>query len=233
MIILEKEDAVEKIKKLLEKANKEKNDSQAEIEAAALMAQRLMAKYDVNIDEIDLKEIHEIVHGELDIRKYRSWKFSLAHLIGDNFRCEHYFSGGYKWLRFMGHSSDVAIANEMFVFLYKIGNRNALRLERQVRKQAGSAIGVYQSYVQGFVQGLKEKLDEQCRALMLVIPDDVKLAYEEKRKGFAKNKRSVFTRYAETLIHEAYIKGQYDGKYALYRTELNDEQRKIEEVGVV
>lgn len=216
------EKAIEKIKKLLTKADSNKNDSECEVESAALMAQRLMAKYDIDISEIELKEIQEIVHGELDITKHRSWKFRLANVIADNFRCKVYAEREgrplKRFLRFVGHKSDVAIANEMYTFLYKIGNRNATKLEKRIREEQGTAKGVYMSYVEGFVLGLKEKLEAQCRVLMVVVPPDVEDEFNKTVSGITG--KGLSSRTTKKYDGQAYAQGRYDGKNSINRTEL-------------
>lgn len=43
---------------------------------------------------------------------------------------------------------------------------------------------VYNSFVIGYMVGLREALDKQCTALMIVVPEDVKEAYDVKSEGF-------------------------------------------------
>jgi len=83
----------------------------------------------------------------------------------------------------------------------------------------GNAKGVYVSYTDGFVHGLKEKLEEQCRTLALIIPPDVVKEYKEYSKDFVVHK----SRKSRTKVfdEEAYVKGLYDGKYSLHRQELD------------
>jgi len=224
---MDNERIVDKIKKLLAKADSNKNSNEHEVEAAALMAQRLMAKYGVDVDEIDLQEMQEIVTGELNISKHRSWKYRLSGVIADNFRCKKYFTtrkGSCK-LKFIGQKHDVAIANEMYVFLYKIGHRNASKLEKKIREECGTAKGVYISYTEGFVNGLREKLEEQCRALMIITLPEVEAEYQEIAKGF--EGKGLRTRTTDKFNQKAYVQGKYDGKYSLNRTEFSD-QHKIQ-----
>lgn len=220
---MRKKDVVEKIKKLLAKADKNKNDSGREVEVATLMAQRLMVKYDIEQNEIDLEKSQEIVEGDISIGKHRSWKYKLIWVIADNFRCKHSFYGEGQSLRlrFYGCKNDVAIANELYTFLYKVGNRNAVRIANEVRKQKGNAKGVYNSYTEGFVNGLSEKLEEQCRALVIVISPAVEKGFEEYSKEFIVHKSRESK--LEEFNGEAYAKGLYDGKYSLNRQELTNQ----------
>ena len=66
--------------------------------------------------------------------------------------------------------------------------------------------------------GVKSKTDEQCKALMIVVPKDVEDSFREKYKhcGTYKNKRGS----AGTDV-KSYQMGVTDGKSALGKRELH------------
>jgi hypothetical protein len=105
--------------------------------------------------------------------------------------------------------------------LYTVGNKKAIRLVQETKKKYGNATGVYNSYVMGFLSGLRKKLESQSRSLMVVIPEDVSLAYEEVSKSFVENKklRSLKEEYFDA---DSYQKGVFDGKYMSDQDGLND-----------
>ena len=76
--------------------------------------------------------------------------------------------------------------------------------------ETGSSRGVRYSYTKGFVAGIKEVLDAQCTALMIVTPKEVTESYEVMAKDF-KNfevKRSDGKKFSK----EHYEQGIRDGR---------------------
>ena len=68
--------------------------------------------------------------------------------------------------------------------------------------------GVLNTYLVGFCDGIKEILDKQCTALMIVIPKEVEEAYEEHSKDFRKISHKLKTSNDE----RAYREGRRDGR---------------------
>ena len=69
----------------------------------------------------------------------------------------------------------------------------------------------------GWGQGLKEKLDAQSVALMVVTPSDVTEKFEELSKDFG---RSKYTVSMAGFSHSVYERGRKDGRDALERRRL-------------
>ena len=59
-----------------------------------------------------------------------------------------------------------------------------MKLYREMKATRGYANNVYNSCVMGFCSGVREALAEQNKALMVIIPEDVKEAYTERSKKF-------------------------------------------------
>lgn len=99
------EKILNKIKNLLDLANNNPNENEAI--AAALKAQELMAKYNIELDQLDDKketrEIVEEIYHQSDKHEMRKWKIGLADIIAQNFRCKVYFTNkkrcGLLWLQ--------------------------------------------------------------------------------------------------------------------------------------
>ena len=128
----------DKIRKLLALAGN--NPSEEEAQAAALMAQKLIAKYNVDVNALSgeeqikyklLKAIHSNNEG------YRSW---LALIIGDNFRCKVILLG--PTIHFFGREGDVDACVEVFNYIYKVSHNKGLKLEREARKAGKNTHGV-------------------------------------------------------------------------------------------
>lgn len=89
---------------------------------------------------------------------------------------------------------DAEIAAETFKFLFQTGNKAATSYYNKLRNQAirdgyyfdGRAIK--NCFLIGYLEGIKEELEKQCTALMIVIPKKVEDEYSEKTKDFRKMK---------------------------------------------
>lgn len=203
------EKILNKIKNLLDLANNNPNENEAI--AAALKAQELMAKYNIELDQLDDKketrEIVEEVYYQSGKHEMKKWKIGLAAIIAQNFRCKTYFLGGQDVV-FYGFKEDAKIALEVFTYLYEIGNKFAVRYYNKCKKEGKETRGVMNTYLVGFRDGVAEVLEKQCTALMIVIPKEVTESYDEMSKGWKKMK-STLRLSGDT---SAYSNGKSDGK---------------------
>lgn len=176
-------DSEEQRKRVMDKISKcltlQSNAAATESEAiaAALMAQNLMAKHDIRFTEFsesDNRESEEII--EVEIVMDKQWKFILAGIVSENYRCKDYARGG-NVVVFIGHRTDAIICRRVFVYLYTVGNKLANKYVRQYRKEHKSSAGIYNSFVKGFCEGVYDELTKNCVALSLVIPNDVVIRY--------------------------------------------------------
>jgi hypothetical protein len=201
------EKIIEKIKNLLDLSNN--NPSEEEAIAAAAKAQELMAKYDIQIgdleDTID-NDIAEEIFYDNGKHEMKKWKVGLASVIAKNFRCKHYFMGK-KNIVFYGHKIDAQIALNTFSYLYNAGNKLASNYYYNKKKMGFETKGVMNSYLAGFKNGIQDKLDAQCTALMIVTPKDVTDAFEEMSADW-KTTHTKITIYD----HDAFEQGKKDGK---------------------
>ena len=201
---------IEKISKLLAIAN-DKGATENEAIQAALMAQKLMAKYNVELDQIDSKpeqrEIVEEIYHQSGKHEMKKWKFGLSSIIAKNFRCKVYFIDGQDAV-FYGYKEDAKIALQVFSFLYEVGNRFAVRYYNKCKKDGIETRGVMNTYLAGFRQGVADVLEKQCTALMIVTPQEVIESFDEMAKGF--NKISGNIRINGN--GQAYSAGKRDGR---------------------
>lgn len=168
---------VDKIKKLLALAGN--NPSDAEAQAAYAKAQKLMAEYGVHLSEEQGEEV-ECIIMECTHRDNCGYRKPLGVVIADNFRVKVFVNGGNQKITFFGIKQDVEIAVEVFNHAYKYAYRRGFKLERDARKQGYPTKGLANSYFMGFIKGLKAILDEQCKALMIVTPEEVIQQWDEK-----------------------------------------------------
>ena len=209
------EKIISTIKKLFELSRN--NPSAEEAKSAALKAQELLAQYHLTmaeIDGIDLDKLEAIEEVELELPA-KKWKYTLARIVADNFRVKHFYCGK-QTLIFYGHHTDVEIASETFMYLFAIGNKLGKKLVREAKTAKGYADNVYNSCVMGFCQGVRDALAEQSKALMVVVPQDVKDAYAERSKEFGTFRASAPSAYRG----DAYSTGKRAGYNAMRRNAL-------------
>lgn len=187
------------------------NPNENEAISAALKAQELMAKY--NIELADVQEVN--ANQKITQETYTSetgknlgkWKYTLSGIIAKNFCCKTYTVGG-SGVVFYGYEKDAKIAREVFRFLFETGNRLAGRYYHKCRQEGRDTKGIRNTYLNGYCEGIREVLDKQCSALMLLVPPDVEKAYLEHTKGF----RSVSAKLAAANDDKAYNEGKRDGR---------------------
>jgi len=211
------EKVIETIKKLLALADDKRNCSKAEAEAAALKAQELMAKYDIELSDTEKEECTRITISRDLVDNNRNWRFSLSSVVAENFRCKCFWTGNH-YVSFFGKRVDVTAAKEVYLFLIKIGDRLAKEEVRSISNKYGITESVYDTFCVGFISGLKIRFAEQCRALAIVMDKKVLNAYEDYSKDFGTFNKP--TKHNNNL-GEVYQDGVKAGKEALSGRELN------------
>lgn len=207
----DKKQIIEKIKKIM--ALSENNPNQNEAIAAALKAQKLMAKF--HIEESELGE--ELTESKIDSMecvvngKTQKWRLQLAVVLSKNFRCKIYLNNGN--VTFYGYEEDVKICSEVFYSLYKIGVKLSDKLKRETRKESGTAKGIRNTFCMGYVAGIKSELEKQCTALMIVIPKEVNEEYN--KMSMKMNFKYKSTSVKISSDRNVYNKGFQSGKDAV------------------
>lgn len=158
------------------------SSNENEAKAAMLKAQELMAKY-----EIDREQVGEANSEERNVVGYTSdsfrddWVQMLSLVIADNFRSRvvtlsRYGSRGAFRIRFYGFEEDALICINIFNYAVKVIRRRMATL-RAIYNDAGRDFGRNEkmNYVNGFCSGLRRNFEEQKRqseqfALALVTP---------------------------------------------------------------
>lgn len=203
------EKILNKIKNLLDLANNNPNENEAM--AAALKAQELMAKYNVELDQLDDKpETHEIteeIYRQSGKHEMKKWKIGLSVIVAENFRCRTYTIDK-KDVVFYGYKEDAKIALQVFTYLYEVGNKLAVRYYNKCKKEGKETRGVMNTYLIGFRDGVREVLGKQCTALMIVTPKEVNESFDEMTKEW----RSVKTTLRMSEDTSAYSSGKSDGR---------------------
>lgn len=208
---MKQEKIIQTIKKVLELSKN--NPSEEEAKSAVLKAQELLAKYHIDIKDVESveDEINDAI-GEIYVNvPAKKWKYKLAKIVADNFRCKHFYYGK-GTVVFYGHESDANVAADTFKYLFSVGNKSAMREVNKAFKRHGTSEGIYNSYVSGFCEGVSEVLGKQCTALMLVVPQDVNDAYAERSKDFSKMRLSALRTGHSDRFNKVFLSGKSMGR---------------------
>lgn len=211
-----KEKMLEKIKELLNLGDSSRNNSDQEAQAAMLKAQELMAKYDISIEEVEGEEEEVYAHEECEHKWDYAYRIPLANVLGKNFRCMVYCRG--KSVVFMGHASDAQICKATFEFAYKFIQRQGNAIYNKKYAMGRPTKGVFNSYAHGFIVGLNEAFDAQCKALAIVTPQDVIDEFNNITKDWQTKKSKNIAQ--DVTNHEVWSEGRRDGKEFLNKKKL-------------
>lgn len=181
------EDVISKIQNLFNVTEKN-GASKNEAIAAALMAQRLISKYDVKEDELFAQESYEVIEVSSE-PVYRKFKIQLAMIIAQNYRCRVWIDkvGRKSCAVFVGRSIDANAAALIYNRLYDCVNEYANSESIKYRGMGrGLYGGYYNSAATAFMDGIRAELEKQCKELMLVRPKQVDEVFNKKTRGWKK-----------------------------------------------
>lgn len=224
----DREKLIERIRKLL--AVTESNGAtEHEAIAAALAAQKLMAES--HVEEWELGEEGEPIEG-VEARKTRNWQSMLAVAIADNFRCKCYIEyirkrgckRRSKNVVFYGYRSDAEAARLVYERLSETGNklgkhystRRAQQLE--IDGYEVSIAKVFDTWAAGFVRGVRDELEKQSQALMIVCPPKVNETFEQDIAATLKGHERINKRYRDDITRNA---GRRAGRDAIRSGRMN------------
>lgn len=207
-------DVMDKIRKLLALASNNPNSEEAM--QAALKAQRLM--YEHGISELSKDSPEEVIRGNVKHKSPKSWRRYLALAVAPAFRCE--WAGYNDGVVFFGFPKDVEAATAVYETLYEIGNRLGNRAVRTYKKQfpRRKTNGIYPLFVQGFAEGVSDQLLIQSKALMVVVPDEVRQYIQGKvatRKASFRPPKVTAVAKTEGWESTIYDLGYHEGKKAV------------------
>lgn len=217
-----KEAMQEKIKGLL--ATAKGSNFKEEAEQALLTAQRLMAKY--GIENEDVKSNDEKIGEVMVLWKgaLRVWEKALANVIADNFKVQLYYSqklvNGKKGstIMFYGYGVDVETAIDTYNLALDSMNHLVKRYIEGyydfngMKKDRALTSKLKESYMLGFVKGLKDKFKAQKESmekefgLIITTPKAVIEAW----KVFSQDFGTARTR-SRSIHSSAYNKGYEKG----------------------
>lgn len=210
---------VEKVRALLARTT-ENGCTAAEATAAALAAQRIIVANDISDEEVNegRRREEDIVVAEGSTFT-RSWGVELTSVIARSFRCRTYFrttkGKKRKTAVFYGYESDAAAAALLFERLYEVGCRLANERVREYRREwpaEESCEGLSNSFLLGFLRGIRDELERQSRGLMVVTSREVNEGYERISGSFGRWKGTA----APSVYHpDAFEDGRARGRGAV------------------
>lgn len=206
----------DKIQHLLNKTV-ENGATEEEAKSALLMAQKLMAKYNVELEQThSTKELQ----CSLEITKVKPnpRNNQLGNIIAESFAVRGILWGGKAWA-FFGREANAKAAAEAMKFIHKTLEAGIRRVcaEHGLKSSERGAAAYYNAYALGFIQGLKEAMAEQTKALAIVVPQEVNEKFNEKFPEL-RQYRAKGMQY--THNSEAYNQGRRDGRSAMDRRSL-------------
>lgn len=217
---VKRDSIMKKIDKLLALQN---SSNEHEALSASLMAQKLLAKYNIDIENIRGKVEEEIEEASVYVDSGNKWKYSLASVVADNYRCKVFYKGTDRVV-FRGYRTDIVIARRVYAYLFSVAKRLGKAYEKRYRENYGNAEGIYMSYCIGFINGVRLELEKQCTALQLFCPSKVEDDWKKYSADFGEKQTTL-----KLNDIKAYQQGEVDGKNSISATYLDDSHRYIEE----
>ena len=166
---------IEKIKKLLAKAEATNNDHEAQ--SFYMKAQELMAKAGISSEEISLEDEPEEVNTEIVLDKKASCarNLRLALIIANNFKCKAVALSREKAIAFVGLKKDIEIAKATFISSHTYMERRRRRVYKEALDNGTACKGFRESYTNGFLDGLEAafKRNVSEKGLMVITPEAV------------------------------------------------------------
>lgn len=204
-----------KIQHLLSKTV-ENGATEAEAQAALLMAQKLMAKYNIELEQQTGSKDFKCSLEETKV-KPNPRNNSLGNIIANSFAVKGIIYDG-KWA-FFGREANAKAAAEALKFIHKTLEAGIRRVcaEHGLKSSERGAAFYYNAYALGFIRGLQEAMAAQTKALCVVVPEDVNNKFNEKFPKLNQYRGKGMQYHHD---QDAYAQGQRDGRSAMDRRSL-------------
>lgn len=204
-----------KIQNLLNKTV-ENGATEEEARSALLLAQKMMAKYNIELEQETGSKDFKCSMEQTKI-KPNPRNNTLGAIIAESFAVKGILYDG-RWA-FFGREANAKAAASALVFIHKTleaGIRRVCREHGLESSQRGAAY-YYNAYAMGFITGLKEAMAAQTKALCVVVPEDVNTKFNEKfpKLGHYRNRGMQYHH-----DQDAYAQGHRDGRSAMDQRSL-------------
>jgi len=211
---------LEKVKKLFALSNC-KAATKNEVEQALLKAQLLLKNN--NLSASDINAEIEIANSEFILDVAKNYANRLMRVISENFQCEfliNYTGKKFAGFQIFGYEKAIVICKQAFIFSYNFIIKNSYNLRAIAVSNCESTKGIERDYAAGFTEGLKSKLNEQSRALLIVTPRETTDFYDDYCSNNGVITTSKKTRFDSASEH--FEHGYSDGKSFNFKKELEE-----------
>lgn len=206
----------EKIQNLLNKTV-ENGASEAEAKNALLMAQKLMAKYNIELSQLSGDKELKYSLEQTKVRP-NPRNNQLGNIIANSFAVKGILCSS-RWC-FFGREADAKAAAAALSYIIRVLEAGIRRICREhgIESSQRGAADVYNPYALGFIAGLRQAMAEQTKALCIVVPEDVKEKFGQR---FTKtiNYRGHGMKLSD-FDYDAYNQGHNDGRSAMDKRSL-------------
>ena len=177
----------------------ENNSNENEAQSALLKAQEIMAKYNIEQQELGIKEENKkIMKKKIIENKGRImwYEYSLASIISKNFRCTYYSSrnkGKYNAsITILGLEEDVLICSYLFDFAINMLKKFGKEYIKNNSNENTNNTSLKNVYYNGFIKGLDKSFKEQVEQNNwgLVLVKDALVIQEESKLNIKSIKTS-------------------------------------------
>lgn len=215
------EKITDRVRKLLALAGN--NSSQAEAEQAMLAAQKLLAAHGMEMADVERSQPKSDIVSDFSKLHVRLpwWHRALAKVICDNFKCSylHHFERGRDGkligtnIKFFGHPGDIQICNTVYQYAVERTDTLVHSFVRQYRIQHPqySSAGLKNTWLKGFISGLKDKFREQVEANgwgLMVVADAMTVEAKE-AEAIGKTRGSTIL---VSNVQEVHVAGYREGR---------------------
>lgn len=240
---INKEKAIDKIKKILAKTKSNSNAFESEVEGAMLKAQEMLVKYgltmsDVANDEEVSQEKEILDSGIYTAKRLTWWEKYISTVVARNFRCDSIIKmNGKSTICFIGIKEDVDIATQMYFYAkesisylsdcYIINRCNENNMaplnKRPEHLRKFTTLKDFKSeknsYIEGFIDGLDDKFREQIKKNdwgLILVKDEAVTEYTNALKP----KKGRSSKIKTSIDNSHYNTGYSDGHNLEYRNDL-------------
>ena len=173
---------------------------------ASKMVQKLIAKYHVDMTEYKEEDQEKIDKESIDYT--RKWTRRLISCLADNYCCEWVGNTTEKKVYIMGRDTDRKTCLAMFNMFFPLIKKGIQEAKREAKEKFGTTKDVEALYSIGYIKAIRQELEKQCRALALVIPQEVT---EQFNKEFDVKVTHTRISYNANVGNYAQNKGYNDG----------------------
>lgn len=212
---INREKIIERIKQLFALGDSSRNPNEGEVKTALRMAKKLMAKYNLSLSEIEIKESGESCIIELnsnEFKHFRGWETRLANIAAKLFKVRLVIGASHgmrlRNMIFVGYRVDAELAQKCFSYLLYTVRVMSSTTKGRISRGA---------YRDGIIDRLNQRVEEElildaamkekCRAIVIAKDSMIKSWMKENMN--LRDKKAVYRDYKSQDI-KSYCRGVVD-----------------------